>query len=56
MKLQHLGMAFIMGGLLIAMGAVGGMEYQPEQSLTAQCLAAISGLFLMYVGTKLIGE
>lgn len=56
MKLSTLGAVFIFGGLLIAFGAVGGMEHQPESSLILQCLAAISGLSLMYVGTKLIKE
>lgn len=56
MTIQNLGAAFILGGLIIAFGAVGGMEYQPEASLILQCLAAISGLSLMYVGTKLIKE
>jgi hypothetical protein len=54
--MRKLGIAFFIGGLLIAFGAVGGMEYQPEASLLAQCLAAASGLFLMFVGTKLIEE
>ena len=52
--MRKLGSAFFVGGLLIAFGAVGGMEHQPEASLLAQCLAAASGLFLMYVGTHLI--
>lgn len=56
MKIQQLGLAFILGGLLIAFGAVGGMEHQPKASLILQCLAAISGLSLMYVGTRLIKE
>lgn len=56
MTQQKLGTAFILGGLLIAAGAVGGMDNQPEASLILQCLAAISGLSLMYVGTRLIGE
>lgn len=54
--MRKLGIAFFLGGLLIAFGAVGGMEYQPESSLILQCLAAVSGLSLMYVGTKLIKE
>ena len=54
--MRNLGLAFFLGGLLIAFGAVGGMEQQPQASLLAQCLAAISGLILMYTGTKLIKE
>ncbi len=54
--MNKIGAAFILGGLLIAFGAVGGMEQQPEASLLAQCLAAASGLFLMFVGTRLIKE
>ena len=56
MTIQKLGAAFIIGGLLIAFGAVGGMEQQPEASLLAQTLAAVSGLVLMFVGTRLIKE
>lgn len=56
MTIQRLGAAYIIGGLLLTMGAVGGMETQPEASLLMQCLAAISGLVLMYTGTKLIEE
>lgn len=54
--MRNLGIAFFLGGLLTAFGAVGGMEHQPEQSLLLQCLAAASGLILMYTGTKLIEE
>ena len=54
--MRKLGTVFFLGGLLIAFGAVGGMEHEPEASLAAQCLAAITGLSLMFVGTKLIKE
>ena len=55
-KLGAVGGAFIMGGIVIAMGAVGGMEQQPEVPLYIHLLAAASGLFMMFVGTKLIKE
>lgn len=54
--MRNLGTAFILGGLLIAFGAVGGMETQPEVPLLVHLAAAASGLFMMFVGTKLIKE
>jgi hypothetical protein len=38
-------------GLLLTLGAVGGMEHQPEASLLAQSLIALVGLGLMFWGT-----
>jgi hypothetical protein len=38
-------------GLLLTLGAVGGMEHQPEASLLAQSLIALLGLGLMFWGT-----
>ena len=55
-KLGALGGAMVMGGLLIAFGAVGGMETQPDVPLLIHLLAAASGLFMMWVGTRLIKE
>ena len=56
MKLSTLGMTFVVGGLLIAFGAVGGMEQQPEVPILTQILAAVSGVIMMAVGAKLIKE
>lgn len=39
-------------GLLIAFGAVGGMEAQPDANLALQVLAAGAGLLLMFWATK----
>ncbi len=55
-KLGALGGAFVMGGLIITAGALGGMEHQPEVPLFVHLLAAASGLFMMFVGTRLIKE
>lgn len=55
-KLGALGGAFLMGGLLITAGSVGGMEQQPDIPLYVHLLAAASGLLMMFVGTKLIRE
>jgi hypothetical protein len=38
-------------GLLLTLGAVGGMEHQPEASLLLQSLIAVLGLGLMFWGT-----
>jgi hypothetical protein len=38
-------------GLFLVLGAVGGMEQQPEASLLAQSLLALVGLGLMFWGT-----
>ncbi len=54
--MNKLGAAFIVGGLLIAFGAVGGMEQQPEVPLIVHTLAALSGVFMMFVGTRLIRD
>ena len=37
-------------GLLLVLGAVGGMEHQPEASVLAQSLIALAGLGLMFWG------
>ncbi len=55
-KLGALGGAFIMGGLIIAAGALGGMEQQPDVPLYLHLLAAAAGLGMMFVGTRLIRE
>lgn len=55
-KLGALGGAFIMAGLLIAFGAVGGMEQQPDVPLYIHLLAAAAGVFMMFVGTRLIKD
>ncbi len=54
--MRNLGAAFVIGGLLITFGSVGGMEQQPEVPLLVHLAAAASGLFLMFVGTRLIKE
>ena len=56
MKLSTLGSTFVVGGLLIAFGALGGMEAQPEVPLLTHVLAALSGVIMMAVGVKLIKE
>jgi hypothetical protein len=43
-------------GLLLTMGAVGGMEHQPEASLLAQSLIALLGLGLMFWGTVAVNR
>jgi hypothetical protein len=43
-------------GLLLTMGAVGGMEQQPEASLLAQSLLALLGLGLMFWGTQAVNK
>ena len=41
-------------GLLLTLGAVGGMDQQPEASLLAQSLIAVLGLGLMFWGTMAV--
>jgi hypothetical protein len=41
-------------GLILVLGAVGGMDQQPEASLLAQSLIAILGLGLMFWGTQAV--
>lgn len=43
-------------GFMLAFGAVGGMEHQPDASLTLQILIAVLGLFLMLSGAKAIDK
>ena len=43
-------------GLILVLGAVGGMEQQPEASLLAQSLIAVVGLALMFSGTMAINR
>jgi hypothetical protein len=43
-------------GLLLVLGAVGGMEHQPEASLLAQSLIALVGLGLMFWGTVAVNR
>jgi len=44
---QRTGLIRIAVGIALVMGAVGGMEHQPEASLMLQTLTAIAGLALM---------
>jgi len=55
-SIKILGTVFFLGGLLLAFGAVGGMEHQPEANLVYQTAAAVVGLAWMWVGTRLISE
>ncbi len=55
-SMKTLGLVFFLGGLLLAFGAVGGMEHQPEANLVYQTAAAVIGLAWMWVGTRLISE
>ena len=41
-------------GLLLVLGAVGGMEHQPEASLLLQSLLALLGLGLMFWGAMAV--
>jgi hypothetical protein len=41
-------------GLILVLGAVGGMEQQPEASLLAQSLIAVLGLGLMFWGVTAV--
>lgn len=48
---------FLVGGLLLVFGAVGGMD-NPDQAeyLWQQMLTAALGLFWMWVGTRLLKD
>ena len=46
-------MTLFLFGMVMALGAVGGMEHQPGY-LVEQILAAVIGLVFMYVGTEQI--
>lgn len=54
-KIKTLGAVMFMGGLLITLGSVGGMEQQPDW-LIAQIVTAISGLFVMAAGARLLQD
>jgi hypothetical protein len=43
-------------GLILVLGAVGGMDQQPEASLLLQSLIAILGLGLMFWGTQAVNR
>lgn len=43
-------------GLILVLGALGGMEQQPEASLLAQSLIALVGLGLMFSGTRAVNR
>jgi hypothetical protein len=45
--MKQTGMIRIVLGLLLTLGAVGGMEHQPEASLLAQTAVALVGIALM---------
>jgi hypothetical protein len=47
LEMAQKGLIRIAVGFLLVFGAVGGMEQQPEASLTLQMIAAITGLALM---------
>jgi len=54
-KMGKLAFAFIMGGILMVFGAVGGMD-NPEQAhyFVEQISMAIAGLFFMFVGVSIL--
>lgn len=43
-------------GLLIVMGAVGGLDNDPDASLLVLCFIAGVGLFVMHSGVHAIGR
>ena len=45
--MKQTGMIRIVMGLLMALGAVGGMEQQPDADLLVQSLVALAGIALM---------
>jgi hypothetical protein len=45
--MKQTGMIRIVLGLLMALGAVGGMEQQPDADLLVQSLVALAGIALM---------
>jgi hypothetical protein len=45
--MKQTGMIRIVLGLLLTLGAVGGMEHQPEAPLLAQTAIALVGILLM---------
>jgi hypothetical protein len=45
--MKQTGMIRIVVGLLLTLGALGGMEQQPEASLLAQTAIALVGVLLM---------
>jgi xanthine/uracil permease len=53
--MAKLGAVFLFGGFLLVFGAVGGMD-NPDQMdyFMEQLAAAVTGLFLMLVGTSLL--
>ena len=54
--MKTLGAVFFIGGLVLAFGAVGGMEHEPEAPLYLQLITAAVGCVWMWVGTRLIKE
>jgi hypothetical protein len=54
--MKTLGFTFFLGGLLLAFGAVGGMDTQPEAPLYLQVVTALVGLLWMWVGTRLLKD
>lgn len=56
-RIGALGGAFLVGGLLLAFGAVGGME-NPDQAnyFWAQVATAALGIMWMAVGVRLIRD
>ena len=55
-KMKTLGAMFFVGGLLLAFGAVGGMESQPEAPLYLQVITAAVGCVWMWVGARLLKD
>jgi protein-S-isoprenylcysteine O-methyltransferase Ste14 len=50
--MQQTGLIRMVVGFLLVFGAVGGMEHQPEASLSLQLIAASVGLLLMMWATR----
>lgn len=42
-------------GLLVTLGCVGGMETNPDVSISLYLLISVIGLFIMYSGVKALG-
>jgi hypothetical protein len=43
-------------GMLVTLGCVGGMETNPDVSVTTYLLISIVSLYIMYSGAKALGK